>query len=122
MISSIDINLCERFLQVRKYKGFTQKQFADDLDLRQSYVSEIENHRAEPSKKTIIQIIRKYDIDARWLLLGDGEMQAAHDPVRVKDSTADYKNSVLLKKLQELESENENLRAFILRIATKPPE
>jgi transcriptional regulator with XRE-family HTH domain len=71
-----DINLNEiggRFAFIRIKRGATHKEFADLLGISASNLSEIENHKHNPSFIPITRIIDQFNIDPMWLLFGEND-------------------------------------------------
>lgn len=65
----------ERILQFLKTKQISSTQFADTIGVQRSSVSHILSGRNNPSFDFIRKILSNYaEIDAEWLLLGEGEM------------------------------------------------
>lgn len=65
-----DINA--RIKQLRKDKKLTQKEFCSLTNSSQSYLSEVENGKGNPSTDMLIGIAIAFrDISTRWLLTGE---------------------------------------------------
>lgn len=82
-----DIN--NRIKEVRQRFGLTQKEFSEEIGISRSYLSEIEASKAKPSIETLTGILLHYEVDSRWLLIGEmaGEASAewaAEDPAPYK--------------------------------------
>lgn len=64
----------KRIKQVRERIGLTQKEFAAQIGVSRSFLSEIEAGKVKPSVETLIGIVTRFQIDPYWLLIGaDGE-------------------------------------------------
>lgn len=63
-----------RLKVVRLSLGKTQKEFSEALGTVQGVISDIENGRKEPSRSLLINAVRKFRVDATWLLTGEGAM------------------------------------------------
>ena len=70
----MDNSICSRLREIRKANGYTQKQFADALGLKQSTIATYESGRQTPSDRTISDICHKFNVDLVWLRTGVGEM------------------------------------------------
>lgn len=64
----------DRVKLVRKKAKKNQKNFADELGLSQSHISNIEKGNDKPSLTLIKLICLKYEIAEEWLLYGKGNM------------------------------------------------
>lgn len=70
----IDEQVNGRIRTVRKSLGKTQTEFANDIQISQSLVAQIETNRASAGKQTIQAVCDKYGINKEWLLTGEGQM------------------------------------------------
>lgn len=75
----------KRIFYARKAKGLTQKDFANDIGISQSSLSEIENGKFPPSLPIILAIAYRYSISEHWLLTGKGEMLSTDDLIARED-------------------------------------
>lgn len=64
----------ERVKKVRISKGLSQKDFAKQLEITQSVISDIENERRGISRNVLLALGTKFNINATWVLTGEGEM------------------------------------------------
>ncbi len=62
----------ERIRVYRLSKGAKVGDFAKLIGVSQGSLSDIENQKTKPSADTISALVRHTDIDARWLLTGEG--------------------------------------------------
>lgn len=74
----------------------TQQEFADAININQSYVSQIIHNRAEPSKKVYESIVKTFHVSRSWLESGGGEMFEQDTP------SSDAALLALKKELLEL--------------------
>lgn len=70
---SID-EIGDRIKKIRQTIKKSQKNFAEDLGLSQSHISNIEKGNDKPSLTLIKLICLKYEISEEWLLYGQGSM------------------------------------------------
>ena len=71
--------LHERIRQVRKHYGLTLDQFGDQIGLKKSALSQIENGKSAPQEQTLRLICRVFNVSYPWLKDGVGEMFAEAD-------------------------------------------
>jgi transcriptional regulator with XRE-family HTH domain len=76
----IDKELCDRLKEIRNQLGLTQGDFAKKVGTNQAHISRIENYSLEPTKAIIKELIQKLNIDANWLLTGEGTMVRIETP------------------------------------------
>ena len=62
-----------RIKELRNYLKLTQKEFGLKIGLKSS-ISEIENGNAPITERTIIAICQIFNVNEKWLRLGEGEM------------------------------------------------
>jgi len=72
--NNVDCLICERFKQIRENKELNKSEIARKLNVLPSVISDIERYQIEPSKEVIKTLIEKFDINAHWLLTGNGEI------------------------------------------------
>lgn len=65
----------------REESGLTQRELADALGYRQSYVGNIEAGRSEPSRNFLTKLQEKFGVRADFILYGDGAPQLPDDPL-----------------------------------------
>lgn len=70
------MNIGERLLEVRKEKGLSQKAFAQALGVSKGAISSHENAVQVPGSAIIAAVCERFDIEPRWLLLGEGPMHS----------------------------------------------
>lgn|GEM_PF-2930363 len=82
--------LSSRLRIIRKALNKTQKEFAEALDTVQGVISDIENGRKQLSRALITSIVEKFNIDATWLITGEGEMFREKAPPIEEDDDDDF--------------------------------
>ena len=108
----------ERIRTYRQSKGIKVADFAKLIGVSQGSLSDIENQKTKPSAETISALVRHTDIDARWLMTGEGEMRQL--PIMVADKPegwqvpirldADRRHAVLQNKLQRILDEGDKTK------------
>jgi SOS-response transcriptional repressor LexA len=69
------MNFGSRLKEIRKYKSFVQKEFANILGVSQGTLSDLEKNKTAPSFQTLQKLKNRFaDISSDWLLTGVGEM------------------------------------------------
>lgn len=101
-----------KLLKERDKKKYTQKDFADKLDLSENFIWQIEKGDRTPSDRTISDICREFGVNRVWLETGAGE------PFQPKDKREELK-SVFADVLSGRPSDK---NAFIEAIAQLPDE
>jgi transcriptional regulator with XRE-family HTH domain len=67
----------ERIKEFIDYKGISPGELASQLEVQRSNISHILNGRNKPGASLIEKMLMIFpDLDARWLLTGEGEMLA----------------------------------------------
>jgi len=69
--------LIQRIIEIRKYYGLNQEQFAEKLKLSRSFINQIEVGKRNVSDRTITDICREFHVSETWLRTGEGEMFTA---------------------------------------------
>ena len=65
--------IAERITKVIKDKAKTKTEFAEKLNISQSFVSRLASGEKEPSDRTIADICREFDVNEDWLRTGRGD-------------------------------------------------
>lgn len=63
-----------RIKEIRNALKLKQKEFADKLDVSPPSLSEIETGKYNPSIDALIKLVKEYNVNLYYLLLGEGEM------------------------------------------------
>lgn len=66
--------ISQRFKEIRKNLGKSQKEFAKEANILQSQVSEIENGKRNITAAIYIALEDTFNIDRKWLETGEGQM------------------------------------------------
>lgn len=116
----IDKELCERFKSIRKELGLNQAQFARAIGSAQSAVSNIEKGKLEPSKELLKAVMKEFNINANWLLMGGNESMiresaSGNEHVALKQKIAVLEQAIMLKEneLAQKQLETKQLRHML---------
>ena len=69
----------ERIKMVRKELKLTQDQFAKQIGISASALSQIENGMTNASEQTLILVCERFRVIDEWLRYGEGEMFVSQD-------------------------------------------
>ena len=72
--SSSQLTVGERVHKLREFLGFTQSEFAAKLGLTRNFISLVETGQRILSDRSVLSIVREFDVDEDWLRTGEGEM------------------------------------------------
>lgn len=107
----------QRFRQLRKSLGLSQKEFGDKLEITQSGVSQIESGRNTPSTSVFEKAFEVFpNLNKQWLYNGEGEMFP--DNTTPPTPAAQRPGSPFLagenpRDIQRLQAENDLLKSRI---------
>ena len=93
-------------------KKYTQKEFADKLELSENFIWQIEKGDRTPSDRTVSDICREFGVNRVWLETGVG------DPFQPKDKREELK-AVFADVLSGRQSDK---NAFIEAVAQLPDD
>jgi transcriptional regulator with XRE-family HTH domain len=96
--AEIGSDVAERFRQLRDHLNFSQRDFAREIGVSPSVISEIERGGREPSRKVFSTIHDKFGCDLNWLLLGDGALDTPAPNMSAKER----ENEELKKSIAEM--------------------
>ena len=69
----------QRILELRKSLNLSQTDFGEQIGMKPSSISDIENNRVQISDRTIIAICSKFNVNEEWLKFGNGNMFLEYD-------------------------------------------
>lgn len=69
----------QRILELRKSLNLSQTDFGEQIGMKPSSISDIENNRVQISDRTIIAICSKFNVNEEWLKTGNGNMFLEYD-------------------------------------------
>lgn len=67
-------NINQRIAACVAASKLTKTEFADRINVSQSFVSRLASGDKMPSDRTIADICREFDVNEQWLRTGEGEM------------------------------------------------
>ena len=73
-MENFELEQCKRFKELRKALKLKQGELAESLTISQGHTSDIENGRKAVSDRIIEILVLKYNVNANWILDGQGEM------------------------------------------------
>ncbi len=111
-MTDAEMQICERFKEVRLYLGMKQGEFSKEIKTTQGHVSDIENKRKGVSDRVIEIICLKYGISETWLRTGQGEMKI--------DNFQEERYSLNIAKLQR--ANDETIIRWVNAIAETRPD
>jgi len=105
-------SLGERVRQLRLQHKLSQQDFAQSLDISQSFLSDIERDRKVPGGDTLLSLKRSFGISVDWLLAGELEIytegqraESSEGQPPTPASVERHRTRLLEKKVKELEDE-----------------
>jgi transcriptional regulator with XRE-family HTH domain len=109
-----------RILLIMKEKNLNKNSLSKVIGFSQPGLTKIEKHINLPSFKLLFELLRVFpDIDAKWLLTGEGEMLKTGEPAQQsltnylekKNAEKEKMITLLNKEIASLNNENGTLRA-----------
>lgn len=73
-MNNYECNIGERIRLIRQYFQLTQQQFAKQLGVSRSHISNIENGNETPSNSLVLFISTIFPINRDWLMYEEGDM------------------------------------------------
>ncbi len=64
----------ERVKDVRRSLELSQKEFASQLNIAASFLSEIESGKTRPGYNFLVRMASAFNVNPTWIILGKGEM------------------------------------------------
>lgn len=74
------MEISEQLKLIRKNKGLTQQEFANQLEVSTATIASVENGSRDIPKALMKSLVKKFGINANWLLTGEGEMFQSDAP------------------------------------------
>jgi len=63
-----------RIAKIIEAKGIKKVQFASQINVDQSYISQLTSGKKTPSDRTVADICREFNVSESWIRTGEGEM------------------------------------------------
>lgn len=95
-----DMSLGEKLQYLRKEKGISQEQLAEQMTISRQAISKWELDTSIPDVENIIQISKLFDVTTDWLLMGDSEFPEKPIAPRFPQAKNQEAKTMLLKVLQ----------------------
>ena len=119
MAPESSVSFGDRLRELRKAKGLTQKDLADEVEIDFTYLSKIETGSAPPpAEKTIHELARVLKADAEELILLAGKVPKVLGEVVTGSSTV----SGLLRAMKDKEFTEEELQQCLRELREKKKE
>ncbi len=71
------IGVGERIRRIREERGLSIKEFAEAIGISAKKLEEFEKGISRPCDATLVYIAKRFNVDYRWLALGEREAVAA---------------------------------------------
>lgn len=94
----------KRLKELRKQKGWTQKELANQLDIRYSHLNKYENGMHVPPLEKLIQLADIFDVSLDYLVMG---LPMEESPIR---------NEVLYKRFKTLETFDDEDKTTVIKV------
>lgn len=91
----------ERFIQLRKKLGLSQRSLGDSIGLSNSGVSNIENGIRNVTDQHIKLLQSEFNANEDWLRTGEGEMFIENDSTVIAELSTEYKLDAIDQKIIE---------------------
>lgn len=108
----------DRLKQIRQKEGFSQKDFAESIKLKQQSYAQYETGRVIPPDIVIDMICTKYNVNENWLRTGEGpqdkEMTEREKKIKQLEKALNNKSDSLLHSLMcVVDMEPDELRVLL---------
>ena len=95
------MKFCEKLIQLRKQKGYSQESLAEKLDVSRQAISRWENGETTPDMSVLIKLCEVYSISADYLIRDDYEKEDDIPVIKQKN-----------EEIIEVRQKNSNLLLF----------
>ena len=102
------MNFAEQFKKLRDDSGLTQKELADQLNVKQQAISQYENGLAMPKIDMVVQFAEIFNVPLGYLISGIGDTcnknltEDAQNLLEIYDSLPNDKKNISLELLKVL--------------------
>jgi transcriptional regulator with XRE-family HTH domain len=110
-ISKIEVaKIGGRISYIRLFNNMTMEAFASKIGLTAGNISNLENHKYEPSYKVLVEICKIFEINPDWLLTGEGDHYKKEEEKSVPGGILDDDPEIseLLEMTREIVKSNTN--------------
>lgn len=109
-----------RVRKIREALHLLQTEFAANINMHSSYLSEIENGTRKVGQKIILKIAAAYNVNLNWLLMGKGTMFNDVDDQKVDLKWQDFGDQAQdMKELVEFCSKSKLVRLHVTAYTKK---
>jgi len=103
----MDISTNQRIIKLITETSSTNKEFARQIGIKQQNITQWKENSSYVSPRILCKIIKQFpDINARWLITGEGEMY--RNDIDVNDFQE--KNNTIMESTNSYKTENEILK------------
>ena len=118
------MEISEQLKSIRKEKCLTQQELANQLEVSTATIASVENGSRDMPKALMKSLVKKFGIDANWLLTGEGEMFKTGKEAESAVAVSTPKIPILRQKVscgpgQGWESED-NIESYIEPLSPLP--
>lgn len=118
------MEISEQLKSIRKEKCLTQQELANQLEVSTATIASVENGSRDMPKALMKSLVKKFGIDANWLLTGEGEMFKTGKEAEAAVAVSAPKIPILRQKVscgpgQDWESED-NIESYIEPLSPLP--
>ena len=118
------MEISEQLKSIRKEKCLTQQELANQLEVSTATIASVENGSRDMPKALMKSLVKKFGIDANWLLTGEGEMFKTGKEAETAVAVSAPKIPILRQKVscgpgQDWESED-NIESYIEPLSPLP--
>jgi len=118
------MEISEQLKSIRKEKCLTQQELANQLEVSTATIASVENGSRDMPKALMKSLVKKFGIDANWLLTGEGEMFKQGKEAESAVAVSTPKIPILRQKVscgpgQSWESED-NIESYIEPLSPLP--
>jgi len=98
----------DRIREFLERKGLKLEQLAEIAGISQGALSDIKNNKRDPRGDTIAKLVRNTDINAHWLLTGEGPM------IRTGGGSGILSNGIIGSPVQAVYIDDPKIRQLVL--------
>lgn len=109
----MDSTVYERFKQIRKRYGFSQEQFAKELGISRTHISNIENGNDNPSSSLLKLLCTKFNIEEQWIVEGIGAQTPSYNTHTDEGAFSKYNEMRVIFEQQLRASSGEDLCSMV---------